>query len=510
MENNLLQESEFINTSLRAKLLMGIGGDLIKLRDYIERLEESQFVKHILVFDNNKSNLLGDEVYNYNENNSDLGQHEEIGLDDDQNYVYTFISEIEIPYDIKTGLRVEEFKPHIKYTTVIELYANEYYEAQSEDIRRALGMGLLLFVIGFASIFFIFVIRRYYSVNVHLQNVQDYISNVIQSMPNGLISMDNAGRIETINRAAAKMLKLERSETISKLIQDVLPSCNSEFTLQNDNEEFVRNIECNISDGSVIPLNIISRKINNEIGEKIGTVLILTDLRELKSLEKAVERSERLASMGKMAAGIAHEIRNPLSSIKGLAQYLINKFEAKSKNREYVSVMINEVDRLNRVIQDMLNFAKPHEPKLIPNDIKKIISHSLKLVESELNGKKVNVIFKNDSDEKIAYVDDDLMTQVFLNLFINSTDSIDQNGFLEINLSEEAGFVVVEVKDDGKGIKNDDVSKIFDPFFTSKQNGTGLGLAIVHRIIENHNGTITVNSTVGRGTTFQIKLPKGK
>ncbi|VAX25554.1 Sensor protein of zinc sigma-54-dependent two-component system [hydrothermal vent metagenome] len=508
MENNLLQEAEFIRTSLRAKLLMGIGGDLHQLRDYVERLETSPFVKHILVFDKDKNNLLGDEKYTYTEYPDNHNEHQKVNFDSEGNYVFTFISELTIHYDILTGKKVEKSDQGIKYTTVIELYANEYYEAQREDIRRALGTGLLLLVIGLASVYFIFVIRRYYSVNVHLQNVQDYISNVIQSMPNGLISLDKTGKVETVNRTAVKLLGLEENKVVGKNIHDVLPNCKSEALGQNNSEKFEQNVECHLNDGNTIPLNIISSKIKNEIGEDLGTVLIFTDLRELKSLEKAVERSERLASMGRMAAGIAHEIRNPLSSIKGLAQYLRNKFEKDSEDHEYASVMISEVDRLNRVIRDMLNFAKPHEPKLALCNIEDIVSHSLKLTESELNEKKINIILMNKDDLPTVLADSDLLTQVFLNLFANSIEAMDENGTIEISFSEEEQFVIIEISDEGSGIEEENLNKIFDPFFTSKSTGTGLGLAIVYRIIENHNGKITVNSVVNKGTTFIIKLPK--
>lgn len=507
MENNLLQEAEFIRTSLRAKLLMGIGGDLHQLKDYVERLETSQFVKHILVFDKEKNNLLGEEKYNYPIDDIDHKEHQEVKIDSDGNYVYTFISEIEIHYDILTDQRVDDSEDAIKYITVIQLYANEYYEAQSEDIRRALGTGLLLLVIGLASVYFIFVIRRYYSVNMNLQNVQDYISNVIQSMPNGLISLDKTGKVETINRTAIKLLELEDSDVVGKNIRNVLPNCKSEALVQNNSEKFEQNVDCHLNDGSTIPLNIISSKIKNEIEEDLGTVLIFTDLRELKSLEKAVERSERLASMGRMAAGIAHEIRNPLSAIRGLAQYLRNKFHKDSESHEYASVMINEVDRLNRVIQDMLNFAKPHEPKLLPHNIESIINHSLKLIEAELNEKNINIILLNESETPMVLVDNDLLTQVFLNLLVNSIEAMDENGTIEISFSEEKSFIIIEISDEGTGIKKENINKIFDPFFTSKSNGTGLGLAIVYRIIENHNGEITVNSVSNEGTTFKIKLP---
>ncbi len=505
MENNLLQDAEFIKTSLRAKLLMGIGGNLHQLQEYVDNIKAAHFVKNILIYDENGNKLISDEDYKITEQ----FENKKIEKDSEDNYVFTLRTVIKVHYDIISGERLDNSNEEIKYITVLKLYANDYYEAQIEDVRRAMGTGLLLLVLALASVFFIFVIRRYYSVNVNLQNVRDYISNVVQSMPSGLISLDKTGKIETINRIAGKLLDLNEKDVVGKIIHEVLPNCKLDLLTRNSDKNFEQNIECHLNNGNLIPLNIIASRVNDEDGNGIGTVLIFTDLRELKSLEKAVERSEKLASMGKMAAGIAHEIRNPLSSIKGLAQYLRNKFEENSESREYATVMINEVDRLNRIIQDMLNFAKPNAPILTSENIKEVILHSLKLVESELNSKEITIVHVDDGEEKIALADKDLLTQVFLNLFINSIDAMDKNGTLQISLSEENRYIIVELIDNGGGIKEENIPKIFDPFFTLKQNGNGLGLAIVYNIIENHNGEITVSSKLNKGTTIKIKLPTG-
>ena len=396
----------------------------------------------------------------------------------------------------------------IPYYILISFNADEYVSARKEDLLRAFGSGTLLLLLLITSIYFITVIQKYNLLNRSLIKMKNYAFNIVESMPNGLISIDKTGAILTINKNAVKLLGLAGKRVKNKLITELLPECEKLKTLTSESEINNEQIVCNLTDGSSIPLSVNTRNLFDQEGKMIGSVIIFRDLREIKMLEKEIERSERLASMGRMAAGIAHEIRNPLSSIKGLAQYLRNKFDEKSESREYATVMINEVDRLNRVIQDMLNFAKPHEPKLLPIDIKETISHSLKLIGTELNTKKVNVILKDDNSLHIALADSDLLTQVFLNLFANAIDAVAVGGLLQISLSEKDNFVIIEISDNGKGIENENISKIFDPFFTSKQNGTGLGLAIVYRIIENHNGEISVNSKQNNGTTFIIKLPK--
>ena len=261
----------------------------------------------------------------------------------------------------------------IPYYILISFNADEYVSARKEDLLRAFGSGTLLLLLLISSIYFIIVIQKYNLLNRSLIKMKNYAFNIVESMPNGLISIDKTGAVKTINKNAIKLLGLAGKRVKNKLITELIPSCEMLKQLVTTNEIKNEQIICNLADGSSIPLSVNTRRLLNEEAKMIGNVIIFSDLREIKILEKEIERTERLASMGRMAAGIAHEIRNPLSSIKGLAQYLRNKFDKKSESREYATVMINEVDRLNRVIQDMLNFAKPHEPKLLPINIKEII-----------------------------------------------------------------------------------------------------------------------------------------
>jgi two-component system sensor histidine kinase HydH len=264
---------------------------------------------------------------------------------------------------------------------------------------------------------------------------------------------------------------------------------------------------CRLADGSAIPLSINSKSLIDESGETIGAIIIFRDLREIQILEKKVERTQRLASMGRMAAGIAREIRNPLSSIKGFAQYFRNKFDKGSDDWKYADVIVSEVDRLNRVIQDLLNFAKPLNPKLQKIEIEKTVTHSLKLVEEDLNKKRINVSVKNENISGYLLGDEDQLVQMFLNLFINAVEATEYGGKITIDVEQKEKHFQIKITDNGKGIDEGDIQKIFDPFFTMKKSGTGLGLAIVHRITEIHNGEISVTSKPKVGTTFIIKLP---
>ncbi len=390
-----------------------------------------------------------------------------------------------------------------RYFIVLDLKMQEYQAAQAEDVRLAVLYGLILFIIGSASLYFLFLAQNYYMINRALKTMESYTQNVVESMPNGLISLDKEGHIKTINRNAIRLLKLDSEAVKGRLLHEVLPKCRLPEAIHSETDILQQQVECHLKDGSTIPLSTTWSRLRDETGEIIGWVVILRDLRDIRSLEKQIQRSERLASLGRMAAGIAHEIRNPLGTIKGFGQYFRNKFPEGSEDRNYATVLVNEVDRLNRVIQDLLNFAKPQEPKLAPVDLQELIMHAIKLVKPDLQAKKIKVVQSfNTNKSRIIMADADMLTQVFLNLFLNAIDAMEENGILEIAIKEDKEILTVIIRDSGNGIPKENLSRIFDPFFTSKKDGTGLGLAIVHRIMESHQGEITVNSQPGKGTTF--------
>lgn len=393
---------------------------------------------------------------------------------------------------------------------VLDLKMQEYQAAQREDIRMGVVSAVILLILGSASFYFLLIAQNYYVANRTLKTMESYTQNVVESMPNGLISLDKDGRIETINQKAQDLLGLNADEVKGKPLNQVMFRCNLSETFLPREDIVERQMECHLNDGTAIPLSTTSSRLKDENGNIIGTVIILRDLRDIRSLEKEVQRSERLASLGRMAAGIAHEIRNPLSSIKGFAQYFRNKFPPDSEDRNYATVMADEVDRLNRVIQDLLNFARPQEPNLKPVDLPPLIRHALRLIRSDIRDKDIRVTedIPADTDFTIAG-DNDMLTQVFLNLFLNAIDAMQPGGRLRIALRKNQQDIEVQISDDGEGIPRENLSRIFDPFFTSKKGGTGLGLAIVYRIVESHRGEIKVNSEPGKGSTFVLRFPLG-
>jgi two-component system sensor histidine kinase HydH len=330
-------------------------------------------------------------------------------------------------------------------------------------------------------------------------------------MADGLISIDNEKKIVTLNRRAGEILGAAEEELKGKKIEEVLGQ-DIEVLLRPEEQRVIirdREMELHHRSGKEIPLSLSRTPLKDEMGREMGSVLLLRDLREIRDLQEKVRRSERLASLGRLAAGVAHEIRNPLSSIRGFAQYFMNRLKGHEEEQGYASIMVKEVDRLNRVITDLLDFARPKEPHRELHSLENILDHSLKLLEPELTRKKVGIEKEFEQNLPPALVDRDQISQAFLNLLLNSLESIDGGGKIRIRLKKNRVQPSVEVSivDTGRGIPQEDLGKIFEPFFSTKRKGTGLGLAIVHQIVDTHGGDITVDSREEVGTTFRITLP---
>jgi two-component system sensor histidine kinase HydH len=232
---------------------------------------------------------------------------------------------------------------------------------------------------------------------------------------------------------------------------------------------------------------------------------------EIRRLEEEVARSRRLASLGSLAAGIAHEIRNPLSSIKGFATWFRERYRDNPEDRETAEVMIREVDRLNRVITQLLEFARPLTMHRIPTSLQAVIRHALKMVEGEAQAKRIAVETDLSAEVGEIPLDADRMTQVLLNLFQNAIGAMEGGGVLRISLDrrDENGVRII-VADTGVGIPKEELPRVFDPYFTTRPSGTGLGLAIVHKIVEAHDGEVRLESEPGGGTTATLLLPAGQ
>jgi two-component system sensor histidine kinase HydH len=329
-------------------------------------------------------------------------------------------------------------------------------------------------------------------------------------MPIGLIATNAENKIVSFNQTAESILQTSASHVLLKKPQESLPRAIWEIIerLKTERHLIQQEIDCPMKEGKRIPLEVIGSSLEGEEKPHLGDILLFRDLSEIQHLKKEIERSARLASIGKLAAGVAHEIRNPLSSIKGFATYFKERYRKVPEDQKTAEIMIQEVDRLNRVISQLLEFARPLEIHKKPTSLGVLIQDSLKLIEGDINRKELKVEVHIASEIPEVKIDPDKFKQVFLNLYLNAIDAMKKGGTLSVEARQEADTrgVQITISDTGKGIEEEDLPHIFDPYFTTKSSGTGLGLAIVHKIIESHGGKIRVSSRTGIGTDVIIWL----
>jgi PAS domain S-box-containing protein len=360
---------------------------------------------------------------------------------------------------------------------------------------------------------------------IEKEEVKNYLRNILESLTIGVIVVDLKDRVSTFNRAAEDMTGMNFGEVKGENIDDILGS--EIFPMLKTKAELLRDIKQKgeietelVKEGvGVVYINVSSFPVLDPQGTKIGTALTLQDITQLKRLEEKANRTDRLAAMGEMAAEIAHEIRNPLGSIELFATALkkdLEDFEDLKYLAEHIS---SGVRSLNNIISNLLLFIRPHQkPEFQVVDIlktlKEALAFSYELIET--NERKIDVVIDIPPNSLTVHGDAELLKQAWLNLIMNAVQAMPDGGRLVISAKElsrvHLGTNTIEVlfKDTGYGVSGVNISKIFNPFFTTKKKGTGLGLAIVHNILKIHGGDIDVESTEDEGTVCRVKIPLWK
>ncbi len=412
------------------------------------------------------------------------------------------------------GGPVDETSDRVVYA-VVALDPNELESVFFASRDRAFVLAGALLVIGAAAIYFLFVSTSYRSTQTALANMRSYTNNVIESMASGLISVDSDSRIVRVNSHARDLFGLGERDVRGVPIGDVIRFEDGD--VRSEIEAVVSGgagpVEAEIGvetgDGRV-PVEVRASILRDEVGERSGAVLLFQDLREIEALKEEVERERHLAALGRLAAGVAHEVRNPLSSLKGFAQFLKSKFNPGSKEERYSDIMIEEVERLDRVVQELLDFAKPVIAERKASDVNSIVDDALSLVAEDAAFRHVEIISDLGEGLPEVMVDAQQLRQVLLNVLLNGIEAMRDGGRLTVRTrmrSGESPPVAIEVSDTGVGMSEDEMDKLFEPFYTTKPEGTGLGLTIVSRLIEQNRGRLSVQSARGEGTTFMISLP---
>ncbi|MBR2568683.1 MAG: PAS domain S-box protein [Paenibacillus sp.] len=319
---------------------------------------------------------------------------------------------------------------------------------------------------------------------------------------------DLDGKVERVNESFVQLFGWTEHELIGKPlpIYPEAPSEDGEGT-SYDREEALVGVKETVrvtKDGRRIEVSVSRSPIYNESGQCIGWAGITRDITQRNRMEELLRRSEKLTTVGQLAAGVAHEIRNPLTTIKGFVQLQAHTLKV---NPKHTTMMLSELDRINLIVSEFLILAKPQAVRFLEKDIRPILDEVVSLLNSEAHLHNVQVTTAYGAVPMIL-CEENQMKQVFINLIKNGIEAMPSGGSLQIkvNAVNEDG-VSITVKDQGIGIPQENLPKLGDPFFTNKENGTGLGLMVCHRIIDSHHGNLFISSEVNVGTEVKIVLP---
>jgi PAS domain S-box-containing protein len=340
-----------------------------------------------------------------------------------------------------------------------------------------------------------------------IEGLYHYLQSILDSSPDMLLELNRDGFITFASRGRADGLSV--NQTVGKHFTESIPE-HKKFLLAQWEE---------IKKGDYKPyeIEIIRRGIKKSflttprpIKERNRYLFVMRDITEFKELEKKYYETEKLAAIGQLSAGIAHEVRNPLSSIKMSLQILEKRLQPEGNDLKRFKIAQREVEHLELLVNDVLIFARPAEPKKRPTEIKRVVENALEMAEKLITDKNIEVRTSFADDLPSFHVDGNMLEQVLLNLFRNAIEAMGNQGCLTVGAridADDSRTIVLEVQDNGCGMDEEETSQMFNPFFTRKKYGTGLGMSQVKRIIDLHQGNISIASKKGEGTRVQLFLP---
>lgn len=347
---------------------------------------------------------------------------------------------------------------------------------------------------------------------IQLINVQDYTASILRSITSGVLTVGPDGSVATANPAAERMLAMSEFEMVPKAIGSLFRDdggISGDVAKVLSGRLPVALRECTLVTpaGKELHVQVSTSRMRAVGGTVLGAVVTLEDVSDIKALTAQLIRADRLAAMGELTAGVAHEVRNPLGVIRASVQLLEDAQCDPSRISEAAEVIKQEIDRLDRVIKALLDFGRPSKPTLLHTDLNSVLEDVVLFTNRFAKQSGVHIALDPAEDLPPVNGDPDQLKQVFLNLVTNAVQAMgDSGGDIVIATADEGDYVTIAVRDNGPGISAEDLPKVFDPFFTKRAEGTGLGLTIVHRIIDEHDGHIEVESTPD-GTTFNVTLP---
>ncbi|WP_068505774.1 PAS domain S-box protein [Paenibacillus kribbensis] len=344
------------------------------------------------------------------------------------------------------------------------------------------------------------------------RSVKEHLESVINQTADAILVTDQEDRVVRINHAFEALYGWTKKELVGRTLEFIPPQQQAEYELQKESllqGESIVSIETlrMRKDGSTVEISMSTSPILDEEGEIVGFISVSRDITGRNRMEELLRRSEKLTTVGQLAAGVAHEIRNPLTTLRGFLQL---QQQNQMLNLKHNDIMMSELDRINLIVSEFLILAKPQAVHFQKKDVRYIVSDVISLLDSQAHLLGIAFNLQVTEEPALVYAEENQLKQVFINLLKNSMEAMSKGGMITIHLFLEGESVKIFIRDQGTGIPAEMLSKLGEPFFTSKETGTGLGLMVSQRIIQSHKGTLDIESTEGEGTTALVQLPIAK
>ena len=346
---------------------------------------------------------------------------------------------------------------------------------------------------------------------VEVARLKDFSENIVESLTVGVLAIDLEGTVEAWNSKMEQLFGVARSDAVGKPLRQLLPQeLALEIEARGDQEQITGIYKHRFHhQGRPIVLNVSITPLAGKAGERIGRLLLFDDVTQRERLEEQMSQTEKLTSLGLLAAGVAHEVNTPLAVISNYIQILAKQMPEGDPRHTLIDKIVKQTFRASEIVNNLLNFSRTGSSELADVDVNRVVEETLSLVAHPLKTSQIQVVKQLTEGIPAVRGSANKLQQVFLNLFLNARDAMPTGGMLEVRTGSHNGSVEIEVADTGNGIPREYIHKIFDPFFTTKAGGrgTGLGLSVSYGIIKEHSGKIDVRSTPGRGTSFHVEFP---
>lgn len=346
---------------------------------------------------------------------------------------------------------------------------------------------------------------------LEIARLKDFSENIVESLNVGVLAVDLSGIVESWNSRMEQLFGVKRHEAVGRQLRSLLPAqLAAEIAARRDEEQITGLYKQRLHhEGKYLTLNVSITPLVSKSGERIGRLLLFDDVTQRERMEEQMTQTEKLTSLGLLAAGVAHEVNTPLAVISNYIQMLAKQMPGDDPRHAIIDKIVKQTFRASEIVNNLLNFSRTGAGELADIDVNRVVEETLSLVAHPLKTSQIQIVKQLTDGLPCVRGSANKLQQVFLNLFLNARDAMPTGGMLEIRTAAHNGSVEIEVSDTGAGISRDHINRIFDPFFTTKSNGrgTGLGLSVSYGIIKEHAGKIDVRSTPGKGTSFHVEFP---